>query len=309
MDRRDPAIGFVGAGALGKALAWALAAKGYRVVAASSRSRSSAEDLARRIPGCRTMSSAQELSNAVDLVFITTPDEVIGEVANSVTWRPGQGVVHCCGAASTDLLEPVAEQGAVAGAFHPFQTLGGVTSERQAEERFLEVTVAVSGQGWLYDFLRDTASRLGGRPVSIPDADRPLYHASAILACGHVTALLRSAVEVWRTMGYTEREAMQSLYPLCRSTLEAVAAQGTTAAATGPVVRGDADTVKTHLEALSSRLPELAPVYAALAAAALPLASDRGVGQDRIAAMNCIVDQYADGVAAAPSREGLPSNE
>ena len=306
MVRRDPAIGFIGAGALGKGLAWALSAKGYRVVAACSRSRSSAEDLAGQIPDCRTMSCAQELSDSVDLAFITTPDEAIGEVANSVTWRPGQGVVHCCGAASTDLLGPATGQGAVAGAFHPFQTLGGVTSPEEAEERFLEVTVAVSGQGWLYDFLWGMASRLGGRPVSIPDADRPLYHASAILACGHVTALLRAAVEVWRAMGYTEREAMQSLYPLCRSTLEAVAAQGTTAASTGPVVRGDADTVKTHLEALSSRLPELAPVYAALAAAALPLAADRGVDQARVAAMKCLVDQYADGVAAAPSREGHP---
>ena len=306
MVRRDPAIGFIGAGALGKGLAWALSAKGYRVVAAYSRSRSSAEGLAGRIPGCRLVSSAQELSDAVDLTFITTPDEVIGVVANSVTWRPGQGVVHCCGAASTELLGPATDQGAVAGAFHPFQTLGGVASKREAEERFLEVAVAVSGQGWLSDFLWDMASRLGGRPVSIPDADRPLYHASATLACGHVTALLRAAVEVWRAMGYTEREAMQSLYPLCRSTLEAVAAQGTTAAATGPVIRGDNGTVKTHLEELSSRLPELAPVYAALAEASLPLAADRGVDQARVAAMKCLVDQYADGVAAAPSRQGHP---
>ena len=306
MVRRDPAIGFIGAGALGKGLAWALSAKGYPVVAAYSRSRSSAEGLAGHIPGCRAVSSAQELSDAVDLAFITTPDEAIDEVAGSVTWRPGQGVAHCCGAASTELLEPATERGAAAGAFHPFQTLGGVTSAKDAEERLRGITIAVSGQGWLEDYLWDMASRLGGHPVSIPDADRPLYHASAILACGHVTALLRSAVEVWRAMGFTEKEAMQSLYPLCRSTLEAIAAQGTTAAATGPVVRGDADTVRAHLEALSSRLPELAPVYAALAAAALPLAADRGVDQARVAAMKCLVDQYADGVAAAPSREGHP---
>ena len=304
MGRRNPAIGLIGAGTLGKALAWALAAKGYRVVAACSRSKSSAEDLAARIPGCRTMASAQELSDSVDLAFITTPDQVIREVAGSVTWSPGQGVVHCCGAASTELLEPAAEQGAVTGAFHPFQTLGGVASEREAEERFREITIAVSGQGWLGDFLWDMASRLGGRPVSIPDADRPLYHASAILACGHVTALLRAAVEVWRAMGFTERQAMQSLYPLSRSTLEAVAAQGTTAAATGPVVRGDADTVRTHLEALSSRAPELAPVYAALAAAALPLAADRGVDPGQVAAIKGLIDRYADSVATVLTSEG-----
>ncbi len=306
MDSRDPTIGFIGAGVLGKGLAWAIAAKGYRVVAAYSRSKRSAEALAARIPGCRVASSAQELSDSVDLAFITTPDEAIREVAGSVAWKPGQGVAHCCGAASTDLLESATEQGAVAGAFHPFQTLGGVASAEEAERRFQEVTVAVSGQGWLGDFLWDMASRIGGHPVAIADGDRPLYHASAILACGHVAALLHAAVEVWRAMGFTEREAMQSLYPLCRSTLEAIAAQGTTAAATGPVVRGDVSTIKTHLEALNSRLPELAPVYAALAAASLPLAADRGVGQDQVADMKELFDRYADGVATVPTRERHP---
>ena len=304
MDRSDPAIGFIGAGVLGRGLAWALAAKGYRVVAVSSRSRSSAEGLADGIPGCLAVSSAQELSDAVDLAFITTPDEAIREVAGSVAWRPGQGVVHCCGAASTELLEPATEQGAIAGAFHPFQTLGGVASAEEAQERLQGVTIAVSGQGWLVDFLWDMASRIGGAPVSIPDADRPLYHAAAVLGCGHVTALLQAAVEVWQSMGFTERQAMQSVYPLCRATLDAAAAQGTTAAATGPVVRGDASTVKTHLEALALRLPELAPVYSALAAASLPMAAERGVDPGRIAAMKELLDQYAHGAVAAPHREG-----
>ncbi len=304
MDRRDPAIGFIGAGVLGRGLAWALAAKGYRVASVCSRSRSSAEGLANGIPGCFAVSSAQELTDAVDLAFITTPDEAIREVAGSVAWRKGQGVVHCCGAASTELLEPATEQGAIAGAFHPFQTLGGVASAEEAKERLQGITIAVSGQGWLNDLLWEMASRIGGLPVSIPDADRPLYHAAAVLGCGHLTALLQAAVEVWQSMGFTERQAMQSLYPLCRATLDAAAAQGTTAAATGPVVRGDAGTVRTHLEALSLRLPELAPVYAALAAASLPMAAERGVDPGRIAAMRELVDRYADGAATVPNREG-----
>ena len=307
MDRRDPAIGFIGAGALGKGLAWALAAKGYRVLAAYSRSRSSAEDLVRRIPGCRTMSSAQELSDAVELSVYHHAGRRNwrgSRVGNVETWtgscallrRGVYGIAGACYGAG----------GSQQGAFHPFQTFGGVTSARsQAEQRLPEkLPSPCLGRDGLMDFLWEMASRFGGRPVSIPDADRPLYHASAILACGHVTALLRAAVEVWRTMGFTEREAMRSLYPLCRATLEAVAAQGTTAAATGPVVRGDGDTIRTHLDALSSRLPALSPVYAALAAAALPLAADRGVDPGRIADMKELIDRYADGVATVPSGEG-----
>ena len=126
MDERNPAIGIIGTGVMGKGLALALAAKGYGVVGAYSRSASSAQWVADRIPGCRVTSTAQELAGSADLVFITTPDSAIMEVAASVSWRPGQGVAHCCGAAPIELLQPAADQGAITGAFHPFQTLTGL---------------------------------------------------------------------------------------------------------------------------------------------------------------------------------------
>lgn len=79
---------------------------------------------------------------------------------------------------------------------------------------------------------------------------------------------------------------MQALYPLCRSTVDAVAENGAAASATGPVIRGDVDTLQSHLEALFLRLPELVPVYGALAAASLPLAAGRGAGPSEITAMH-----------------------
>jgi len=115
MDERNPVIGFIGAGVLGKGLALSLSAKGYRVEAIFSRSVDSARWLADRVPGCRAVGSAQELTDTSDLVFITTPDSVINEVADGLVWRPGQGVAHCCGAASTEILQPASDQGAVAG--------------------------------------------------------------------------------------------------------------------------------------------------------------------------------------------------
>ena len=292
MGNDDPAIGFIGAGVLGKGLALALAAKDYRVVAAYSLSTSSAQRMADQVPGCRVVDTAQELADAVDLVFITTPDGAIGEVAASVTWRRHQGVVHCCGAASTEILRPASDQGAVAGALHPFQTFGGVTDSTEAASRLSGVTFAVAGQDWLADFLWDLAKKIGGRPVSIPDADRPLYHAAAVLGCGHLTALLQAVVEVWQAMGFSSQQAMQSLYPLCRATLDTVAEKGAAASATGPVIRGDAGTLRSHLEALFLRLPELVPIYSALAAASLPLAVSRGAGPGQITAMQELIDHY-----------------
>ncbi|MDP6548595.1 MAG: DUF2520 domain-containing protein [Dehalococcoidia bacterium] len=293
MDERSPAIGFIGVGILGKGLALALASRRYRVAAAHSRTKLSAEWLAGRLPGCRVFATAQELADAADLVFITTPDSAIGRVAAEVAWRPGQGVVHCSGAASAEVLRPASRQGALTGALHPLQTFAGLDEPEDAAARLSGVTFAVSGQGWLAGFLREMASALGGRPVSISDADRPLYHAAAVLACPLLAALMQAAVEVWQAMGFSAEQAVESLYPLTKGTVENVARQGVAASLTGPTVRGDVATIHGHLEALYQRLPHLVPLYGALVSASLPLVAKRGVGPGQLLAMQELIDHYS----------------
>ena len=293
MDKQGPAIGFIGIGVLGKGLALCLTDRGYRVTAAHSKSLNSAQWLADRVPGCRVYPSAQELCDATDLVFITTPDAVIGQIAASVTWRPGQAVVHCCGAASRELLHTAARQGAITGAFHPYQTFAGLESQEDIASRLSGVAFAVAGQEWLESYLCEMATELGGHPVSIADGDRPLYHASAVLACGYLVTLLKATIEVWQAMGFTEREAIDALYPISRATLDNLAKSGADASVTGPVVRGDIDTLRSHLESLHERLPEVVPLYGTMTKASLGMAARRGVGADRITALKELVDQYA----------------
>jgi predicted short-subunit dehydrogenase-like oxidoreductase (DUF2520 family) len=293
LDKRTANIGFIGIGVLGKGLALALAAQGYQVAAAHSRNLASAQWLADRVDGCRVFNTAQELANASDLAFITTPDSIISEIARAVAWRPGQGVVHCCGAASTEILRCAVLQGAIPGAFHPFQTFAGIDSPEESTARLAGVTFAVAGEGWVVKFLQELVRDLGGRPVFIRDGDRPLYHASAVLGCGYLAALLHAAVEVWQKMGFTPQEAISALYPLARVTLENVSKHGVLASVTGPVVRGDAVTVQSHLEALSQQLPELVGLYRALTAASLPLAAQHNVSPDQLEAFRELVDSYS----------------
>ena len=92
-------------------------------------------------------------------------------------------------------------------------------------------------------------------------------------------ALLQSAVGLWEEMGFSTEEAVRALYPLANATLENVARQGISAAATGPVVRGDAVTVRSHLESIFLRMPELLPVYSSLARASFPLAVKQALGR------------------------------
>ena len=94
-ETREVSIGFIGTGVLGRGLALALAGAGCPVAAVSSRTSSSARWLAGRIDGCLAADTAQAVADRCDLVFITTPDAAIAEVASAVSWRAGQGVAHC----------------------------------------------------------------------------------------------------------------------------------------------------------------------------------------------------------------------
>ncbi len=279
----DVSIGFVGAGTLGRGLALALDGVGRDVAAVSSRTRASAEWLAERIDGCAALDTAQDVAHACDLVFITTPDAVIADVAATVNWRPVQGVVHCCGAASTELLTPAADAGAEVGAMHPFQTFAVLSEPPEAARRLAGVTFAVSATGWLADYLPSLAESLGGSAVTIPDELRPLYHASAVLSCGYVATLLDAAVNLWTTMGFSAEDGIRAAVPLARATIEAIAAAGPADAVTGPAVRGDAATISAHLEVLSRHAENLLPLYRELTLASLPLARGKGVPEADLA--------------------------
>ncbi|MEY4710656.1 MAG: hypothetical protein RIS88_106, partial [Pseudomonadota bacterium] len=122
-DVAGPRIGFIGAGRLGKALAWSLAQRGLRVVAVASDTIEGAQELAAPIRGCAAMSD-QAVADACDLVFITTPDEVIARAVAAVTWRAGVSVVHCSGVTEVAALDAAAAAGAAIGGFHPMQTFG-----------------------------------------------------------------------------------------------------------------------------------------------------------------------------------------
>ena len=276
-NREDVRIGFTGIGQAGRALALALAERGYRVAGVHSRRADSSEGLAMQIGGCRAYGQVQELCDEVDLVFITTPDRAISQVAESVAWRPGQGAAHCCGAASVELLAAAADQGAVTGAFHPCQTLAGVTDSAKAIQRLKGAAFAVAGNGWLPDFLGQLARDLGGTPVQVPDGQRALYHAASVMSCGFLVALLKDAVSIWEGMGIGREQAVSALGLLARAALDNAAGIGLEAAATGPVMRADAVTVEAHLKALVRSHPEVASVYATLARSSLSIAESRGL--------------------------------
>lgn len=266
-------VGFIGAGTVGTALAVRLSGKGYPVIAVASRSRSSADGLAGRVPGCQAYDSKQSVADAAELVFITTPDDAIAQVVAELDWHSGQAVVHCSGADSLDSLEPAREVGAQVGGFHPLQTFASVD---HAIQNLPGSTFALETDGDLLETLKQMASALDGNWIRLKAGDKVLYHAAAVLACNYLVTLVKLATDLWQVFGVSTPEATRALMPLLRGTLNNLENVGLPNCLTGPIARGDLGTIGKHLAALEKSAPALVSTYRELGLQTVPIAVGKG---------------------------------
>lgn len=282
-------IGFIGAGTVGSVLALQLAKKGYHITSVSSRSHVSAERLAKAIHGCKAEHVNQAVADSTDLVFITTPDDVIGTIAAETKWHPGQSVVHCSGADSTSILEPARKSGAAVGGFHPLQTFAGV---QQAMENIPGSTFAIEAEEPLSSVLKEIASALDSHSIELKAEDKAVYHASAVMASNYMVTLVKMAVDLWETMGISKEEATRALLPLLRGTINNIETIGLPGCLTGPIARGDAGTIKKHLESLEKAAPELLPAYREMARQTIPVALAKGkINEHQAEALKSVLEK------------------
>ncbi|MDI6814863.1 MAG: DUF2520 domain-containing protein [Dehalococcoidales bacterium] len=266
-------LGFIGAGTVGTALSVRLSSKGYRVVAVSSRSQTSARNLAQAIGGCHAFSNNQNVADTAELIFITTPDDAIAQVASEIKWHTGQSVVHCSGADSTDILEPAKKLGARVGVFHPLQTFASVS---QAIENMPGSTFALEAEEPLLNTLKDMATALDGHWVVLTAGDKVIYHAAAVIACNYIVTLVKLATDLWQTFAIPPHQATQALLPLLRGTINNIDTVGIPQCLTGPIARGDTGTIKKHINALQKTAPAILSTYRELGLQTIPIALAKG---------------------------------
>ena len=266
-------IGFIGAGTVGTALAVRLSQKGCPVVAVSSRSLSSAQELAKLVANCQICHTAQEVADAAELVFVTTPDDVIFKVAAGVQWHAGQDVIHCSGAHSVDILESVKRFRASVGSFHPLQTFASVT---QAIENLPGSTFALEAEEPLLSKLKEFASLLNGNWVELKPGDKVLYHAAAVFVSNYLVTLVKLALDLWQDLGVSPKEATIALLPLLKGTINNISNVGLPGCLTGPISRGDLSTISKHLSTLGDKDSSLLTTYKELGLQTIPIALAKG---------------------------------
>lgn len=266
-------IGFIGAGRLGQALAWSLDRAGLKVAAVSSMIDTDAQALAQPISGCECL-QAQQVADSCDLVFVTTPDSVIGETCDRLDWHAGQAVVHCSGVTEVAVLQHALAQGACIGGFHPMQTFGDPLA---AARSLPGCTITIeAADAELMALLLELVDRLGCAANRLPAGMRARYHAAAGYTSQFINALFDQAIRLWQTWGATEQEALRALLPLAHGTLSSIQSAGVARGMPGPVSRGDLSSIDKHLAAITPMGPQMLDFYRTLCTATVPIAQHAG---------------------------------
>jgi predicted short-subunit dehydrogenase-like oxidoreductase (DUF2520 family) len=232
--------------------------------------------------GSAVVASPAEVIQAADLTLLTVSDSAINSVAadaaNELAAKDiyvDKAVIHTSGALSMDALAPLAELGFMTGSLHPafpfadvetaVVKLPGATFGVEAEAEMLE--------GWLSELVES----VNGQVFTIPSGGKAIYHSAFVFASNYMVTLYAIAEKLLLSLGAKRVVADNALDGVLAGTVANLSQQGIPDALTGPLVRGDAETIQAHLEALKSADHELADLYTQLARLSLPMLEARHI--------------------------------
>jgi predicted short-subunit dehydrogenase-like oxidoreductase (DUF2520 family) len=199
-----------------------------------------------------------------DLILLGTPDDALRTVVRSLAEIgglkcKGKIILHTSATLDRTVLAPVERLGAATGSLHPMQAFGG-----KVIPKLSGVVFAIEGDQQARRTAQSIARSLGGITVEIDTADKPIYHAAAVLAAGSAYPLIEGGIQMLMRIGFTRRSATQTLLPLIHQILDNIERIGPRAAWTGPLSRGDYGIVARHAKALRGYPREFRESYAAL---------------------------------------------
>lgn len=258
-------VGVVSAGRVGSVLGAALGRAGHHVGAVAGVSAASLARAEELLPGVPVL-PPDEVVRQADLVVLAVPDDALGGMVRGLvateSLRSGQIVAHTSGAHGVDVLAPAAEAGVLPVALHPAMTF---TGRAEDVERLAAACVAVTAREQDeagFSVAEALAVELGAEPVRVPEQARKIYHAALTHGANHLITLVNECAQLLRDAGIETPERMMA--PLLSASLDNSLRHGDRAI-TGPVARGDAGTVRTHLDALEAADPAVVPGYVELA--------------------------------------------
>jgi predicted short-subunit dehydrogenase-like oxidoreductase (DUF2520 family) len=269
-----PGVFILGAGRAGRGLSRALRASGVRVIGLHGR-REEGE------PDAVTAGAIPHAAHAADTILVAVRDgqleEALGELA-AAPLAAGAVVLHASGSAEPVALAQLRKAGHPCGTFHPLVPLA---DPARAAERLRGAWIGIDGDAGAIAVAEQLAERLGAHTLRIPAGEKAVYHAAAVIASNFPTVLAAIAVSLLGSVGMNERESWGAIRALMRGAVANLDTEAPARALTGPIARGDVETVQKHLAALESH-PATRELYAMLSGVAVGLARTGGADEEAL---------------------------
>ncbi len=267
-------VTIIGAGAVGRSIALDLYNKGVRIDGVYSQSGSTAKVIGKRVKA-RYSGVLNTTSVVSSLIIIAVPDTEIKNIA-AVIGRQSTSlnncvIVHTSGALSSAELQLLRKRGGATGSFHPMQTF-----PRATQSRLRGVWIAVEGDTRAVAHCRRLAKLLGAHTFPISKEAKVLYHMAGVFASNYFVTLLSVVEKLAADSGISRRLIWKIYQPIIGQTLRNVVGSSPASALTGPIARGDTETVIRHLRALSTKkLAHLTALYSSLGIETIRLAKEK----------------------------------
>lgn len=278
MTQRKFAI--IGTGVVGTALAVQLDKAGYECVGVNTRSHTSYRKFSKYLNS--RFLKLDEIALEADLIFITTQDNAIEKIAQSLTEltelaeleqrKEPQTWIHCSGSMRSEEMCKDPSLMIDYLSIHPLQAFACVES---ALTLLPGTHFGIEGNNPDSERLgEELVQILGGIPHKINPEKKTLYHAGAVVASNYLVSLAYMAVRLFGQAGIDHEDALESLLPLMLGSYKNVSQVGLPCALTGPIARGDVEVVAKHLQEMPDDIKE---VYKGMGRLALELGKDRKV--------------------------------
>lgn len=239
-------------------------------------------------PAARYLSSLATAAERPDAIVVAVPDRAIEEVAGKLAGLglpPDIPVLHTSGSRGGDSLAALAARGHPVGSAHPLAALADPVT---GADRLAGATWGIEGEGEALALAERIVAACGGRALHLAPGGKALYHAAAVFASNYAVTLLSVAERLMEAAGVQAEEARPALTGLAAGAVENLGARGPAASLTGPVARGDAETVALHLARLSA---EPRALYSLLGREALRLAREAGLDADAVEGLSALLEE------------------
>lgn len=269
-------IGIIGAGKVGTTLGKYLSIHGKNVTGFYSRTHESADEAA-TFAETETYSSLCKLVEKNDVIFITTPDGVIHQVWGELLHQDisNRIICHFSGSLSSHVFSGREEAGASGISMHPMYAF---SDKFHSYEQFHTAYLTLEGDPEAVAVMKPMWEAIGHHVLTLKAEDKIKYHAAAAMASNEMLGLMQASLDILSECGFSEKDSMALLTPLVQGNIASMLEKGCVNALTGPVERGDAQTVRKHLQALEGS--KAGKIYQSLGSTMVELAKRRNPDRD-----------------------------